>query len=331
MLQGQWNPDGIAPIEGDAQRIQPGWVRLRVAACGICGSDLHAYRGEFGARHGMVPGHEFVGSIVDGPKGLSDTLYAVEPRTSCGQCDFCVAGRRHLCKAGRLLGMNEPGGMSQQTNVPENRIYAVDPAVAAVPASMAEPLAVCVRAMHLARLDMNSRVLVLGAGTIGLLSGLLARDRCGQVAITARHRHQRETAERLGMTPLAEDAVAAWAREEEPDVVIETVGGEADTLEQAITLCRAGGRIVVLGAFTSRRSLDMLSLMSKELTLMGSVMYGTSERGAEFAAAVSLLPRYQAEIAGMQTHQFPLTSIKEAFETAGDKRTGAIKVTVLPN
>ena len=331
MLQGQWIPDGIAPMEGQAQRLQPGWVRLRVAACGICGSDLHAYRGAFGSPHGRVPGHEFVGSIVDGPKGLSDTLYAVEPRTSCGQCDFCISGQRHLCKAGRLLGMNEPGGMSQQTNVPENRIYAVDPAVGAVPASMAEPLAVCVRAVHLAQLNVNSRVLVLGAGTIGLLSGLLTRDRCGQVAITARHRHQRETAELLGMTPLAEDAVADWAREGEPDVIIETVGGEADTLEQAIALCRAGGRIMVLGAFTSPRPLDMLSLMSKELTLVGSVMYGTGERGAEFAAAVSLLPRYQAELAALQTHQFPLTSIKEAFETAGNKRTGAIKITVLPN
>ena len=75
--------------------------------------------------------------------------------------------------------------------------------------------------------------------------------------------------------------------------------------------------------YTLGKSGDRANLLLSESML--------SERGAEFAAAVSLLPRYQAEFAGMQTHQFPLTSIKEAFETAGDKRTGAIKVTVLPN
>lgn len=329
MLQAQWTKDGVDLVDVDPPPLRAGWARLRVAACGICGSDLHFLRNELPRVPGMAPGHEIVGYPTDGPAGLGETLYAVEPRTWCGACGQCVSGRRHLCERGTLIGIGLPGGMGEFVDAPVEALHPVDPAVPALAASIAEPLAVCVRAVHLGELEASSRVLVQGAGSIGLLTALLARDRAAAVGITARHPHQRAAAERIGVEPLAEDDVGAWAGEGSPDVVIETVGGRADTLDQAVALCRPAGRVVVLGVFAGARPVNAFALMAKELTVVGSNTYGTVRRGSEFGGAVDLIPRYRAEIDALQTHQFPLKSLRDAFECADRKRDGAVKVTLM--
>lgn len=330
MLQAQWTADGLDVRDVEPPALRPDWVRLRIAACGICGSDLHAYRGEMPMAPGTVPGHEMVGTVMDGGAGLADAVYAVEPHTFCGTCDLCVAGDRHLCQKGEFIGIGPPGGLAEFIDVPRYAIHPVEASVAPLAASISEPFAVCVRGVHLARLDVDSRVLVLGAGNIGLLAGLAARDRVGEVAITARYPHQRDAAKRIGLVPLAEDDIDAWVGEGAPDAVIETVGGAAKTLDQAIDACRPAGRIVILGVFLTPPSLNAIGLLIKELHLLGSIIYGMGRRGSEFRATVSLLPRYREEIEVIQTHQFPLTSLHEAFACANDKKTGAIKVTVLP-
>ncbi len=329
MLQSKWTDDGIELAEVEPGPLAPGHVRLKVAACGICGSDLHSFRHFLPTRPGDTPGHEVVGTVLDGPAGLADVLYAVEPHTRCGVCDLCLSGKHHLCNEGALIGTRIPGGMSEFVDAPAYTVHPVDPSVAPLPASFAEPLAVCVRAVTMARLEVDSRVLVIGAGAIGLLAALLARDRCARVAISARYEHQRRAAADLGVEAVAEADLMSWASENGPDVVFETVGGEADTIGQAVKAVRKSGRVIVLGVFTREVSLNGLLLVVKEVELLGSVLYGPSRRGSDFAAAVSLLPRYQPDLAPLQTHQYPLRAIHQAFDTALDKTTGAIKVTLL--
>ena len=329
MLQSRWTADGIELAEVEPGPLAPGHVRLKVAASGICGSDLHSFRGDLPTRPGDTPGHEVVGTVIDGPAGMADVLYAVEPHTRCGVCDLCLSAKHHLCNEGVLIGTRIPGGMSEFVDAPVYAVHPVDPAVAPLPASFAEPLAVCARAVTMARLEVDSRVLVIGAGTIGLLAALLARDRCARVAISARYEHQRLAADALGVEAVAEADLMSWARDNGPDVVIETVGGEAGTIGQAVKAVRKSGRVIVLGVFTGEVSLDGLLLVVKEVELLGSVLYGPSRRGSDFGAAVSLLPRYQPDLAPLQTHQYPLRDIHQAFDTALDKMTGAIKVTLL--
>jgi L-iditol 2-dehydrogenase len=173
-------------------------------------------------------------------------------------------------------------------------------------------------------------VLVLGGGTIGLLSGLLARDRGVEVAISVRYSHQRRTAQDLGLTAIDEDQVGLWASENKPDVVIETVGGDGGSLQQAVELCRPSGRIVIIGVFVQPPAIDALRVVVQEIEMIGSFIYGDGERGSDFGAAVSLLRRYRDEVARIQTHQFTLASISDAFVCANDKQNESIKVTVLP-
>jgi threonine dehydrogenase-like Zn-dependent dehydrogenase len=329
--QARWTADGLEVVETRPPALPAGWVRLRVAACGICGTDLHQYHREVPVAPGGVPGHEIAGTVLEGPAGLADSLYAVEPLSWCGVCDLCQSGRRHLCRRLRILGIiGAPGGLAEFVDVPRATLHAVDPSIPPRVASFAEPLAVCVRAVHLARLETRSRVLVLGGGSVGLVTGLLARDRAREVAVVTRHPQQVEAARRLGVEPLDEGAVAAWAAEREPEVVIETVGGRADTLETAVALARRAGRVVVVGVFSEPRPVNLLALVLKELEVVGSNTYGQDRRGPEFAAAVELLPRLRSELAGLQTHAFPLESVGEAFACAADKRSGAIKVTIEP-
>jgi threonine dehydrogenase-like Zn-dependent dehydrogenase len=329
MRQSVWTDSGIILRDVEPPPLKEGWVRLKVAACGICGSDLHGYKeGRFFA--GAVPGHELSGTIMESSSPLPDVLYAAEPWFWCGSCDNCRIGKVQLCRKGGLLGVGNPGGLAEFVDVPAMHVYACDPSLSPLEASLTEPFGISTRCVHLADLKMDSRVLVLGAGSLGLICGLLARDTAERVAISYRYPAQAEAARRLGLEAVPEGEVVAWAQDFEPDAVLETVGGHANTMEQATAACRGGGRIVVLGLFQIAPPLDMRALIHKELHIMGSAFFGTSEHGPEFRASTKLLPRYRGELKVLQTHQFALDDVATAMAAAADKNTGAIKVTVLP-
>ncbi|MCP4225086.1 MAG: alcohol dehydrogenase catalytic domain-containing protein [Actinomycetia bacterium] len=306
---------------------------MAVTGCGICGSDLHVYRGMQGGVLApgdfATPGHEIAGRIVDGPTGMADVIYAVEPWVGCQGCDHCVRGEPVLCEDGLLLGVSQGGGLAELVDVPPRLLHPVDERVDGALATMAEPFAVAVRAVHRARLtEIDERVLVLGGGNIGLLSGLAARDRAARVGITCRYPHQADLASRFGLEAISPDEVDAWADEHRPGVVIETVGGEADTMSEAIRCARRGGRIVVVGVFGSPRPTDYRDLVLKELEVVGSFIYGTVGSGSEFGAAVSRMGPVAAELAILQTHHYPLAEVAQAFATADDKASLAVKVTI---
>ncbi len=330
MRRAIWTNEGIEVVEEEPGPLEPGWVRLQVEACGICGSDLHFFHGQVRKPLGTSPGHELAGTVVDGPAGLADVRYAVSPNVTCGgSCAFCQSGRTHLCgKGGPGIGLGRHGGLAELVDAPLINLAPVPDGVDPVTASLTEPLAVTVHGVGLADVRPDDRVLVLGAGTIGLCAALVARDRAAEVAITARHPHQRAAAERLGVTVLDEADAVAWGKEHRPEVVIESVGGVADTLTDAIRVVGRGGRIVLLGSFSEPKALELQRLMMKEVALLGSFCYGGGGREPEFATAARLTGRWSSELAALTTHQYDLDDVTPAFTTAADKSTGAIKVTL---
>ena len=330
MLSSIWTSEGMVVEDVDPGPLAPGRVRVSVTACGICGSDLHVYAGRTTKHKDVVMGHEIVGTIIDGSAGLSDSLYAIEPLDACLKCNYCAAGATNICPDMKFIGIDEPGGLAEFIDVPVHTLHPVPATLPPLLASLVEPMACSYRGVALGRLKIESRVLVLGAGTIGLFAGLLARDRAAEVAITARHPQQFDAARKLGLTSLNETEWEDWARDRQPDVVIETVGGAADTINDAIKASQPEARVVILGIFTANSQVDGLMLVAKEVDIVGSSMYGVGVHGREFASTIDSLARYSSEVEFMQTHQYPLESVTEAFDTALDKRSGAIKVTVLP-
>mgnify|MGYP001190670440 CR=1 FL=1 len=325
MIQSQWTEDGIALVDSIPGKLQPGWVRIKVSACGICGSDLHTYRRHQPVNITGTPGHEFVGTIIDGPAGLDDRMYAIEPFVYCGKCLMCTSGKPQLCSDKNMLGGQLRGGLSEFVDVPPVSLHPVDKDISPLVASISEPLAVSFRAVDLSSLTKDSRVLILGGGTIGLLSGMLSKEATNHVAITVRYPHQKSVAQSIGLEPVEETNLQDWAGNSNPDVVIETVGGAGSALTQAVRYCSPSGKIIVTGVFHETPPINATRLVTREIEMIGSFLYGT-----DFGTSVALVPKYLKEIGLIQTHQFDLQSVSEAFQCADDKSSESIKVTVLP-
>jgi threonine dehydrogenase-like Zn-dependent dehydrogenase len=176
-------------------------------------------------------------------------------------------------------------------------------------------------------------VAILGAGTIGLLSILTARaSGAGEILVSGRYPHQRELAAALGADAVFEDADALLAAvgDRHVDVVVETVGGHADTLAEAVRTARSGGRIVMLGVFEGAPALPGFEFFRKELTLRASNCYGRECHQGDFALATDLVTRHAGAVAPLVTHSFKLDQVAEAFAAAADKRARSIKVQVEP-
>jgi threonine dehydrogenase-like Zn-dependent dehydrogenase len=319
----------------EAAKPEPdhGWARVAVAAVGICGSDLHRYCDGGGATPGDRPGHEVAGFVdafgdeVSLPRG---TLVAVEPMTYCGACAACRRGAYSQCASMKFLGFGPPGGMAEFFSVPARSLHAAPPEISPKVAALAEPLAVCVRAMRRGRVSAGDRVVILGAGTIGLLC-IVAAQAVGarEIFITARHPHQADIARYLGATQTYTDcsALLADVGEAAADVVIETVGGHAHTLLEASDAARRGATIVVLGYFPEATQVKGLL---KELTIVGSLGYAYDAERGDFPLAVELMKHLGDKIEALVTHELPLSQINLAFATARDKSTGSVKVQMNP-
>jgi threonine dehydrogenase-like Zn-dependent dehydrogenase len=333
-------PGAFTLEERDLPEPGPGFARVRVLACGICGTDLHFSGAGFWPK-GHVGGHEMHGEVDalgEGATGVSaGDRVAIEPVHGCGACPACRAGRANICPRVRILGISAPGGFAEAVCAPAERLYRVAPEVPPAIGALAEPMAVAVHGVRKGGLVPGQRVLVLGAGTIGLLSVLASRVAgAGEIWLTARHPHQAELGRALGADRvLAESeaaplSLASLGADAPIDLVIETVGGSADTLRAAASAIRPGGAVSVVGVFMGDVAVPALPMLVKEGSLHWSNCYDRTAGGGDFAAAVALLARQRTALAALTTRQVPLADLSRGFAIAADKRAGAVKVTVLP-
>jgi threonine dehydrogenase-like Zn-dependent dehydrogenase len=314
----------------------PGEVVVRVRNCGICGSDLHWYHDQMMVPT-VCPGHEIAGEIADVGSGVTALSagdpVAVEGIASCGVCRYCIAGDYQRCMAIGVVGMTIPGGFAEYIRMPARHCFRVPDGVDFPTAALSEPLGVAVHGVRLSGLEIGQRVAILGAGTIGLMAVVAARaGGAGEIVVTARRPQQKAAALALGADRVvdAADPGAFGDTLESPiDLVVETVGGSADTLDTAVAACRPGGTICVLGAFTKSPTFPALFVMVKELCIIGSFVYSRAGARADFDIVLDILRRHGRRIAdNVITHAFPLDRVDEAFRTAADKATGSIKVTI---
>ena len=205
MRRAAYEQDGRFRIEDcEAAEPGPGEVRIRVQACGICGTDLHYMSGGL-MMPGHTPGHEMMGRIDRVGPGVSDLAegqtVAVEPLLACGDCSQCRSGLDSICREMRLFGVHLPGGLAESIVVPAFRAHPLAEGIDAAVGALSEPIAVAVHGLDRVGLQKGERVLVLGSGTVGLVTLVAARSLgAGEVIVTARHAHQAELAKRLGAT-----------------------------------------------------------------------------------------------------------------------------------
>jgi L-idonate 5-dehydrogenase len=324
----------ISVKQRDVPDPESGWVLIRVSAGGICGSDLHIKHAALGNPAGIQPGHEVAGVIEragDNTTIAVGTHVAVEPILGCGSCFHCDVGKANLCIDTRLFGVALPGGLAEYVCVPESLTHVLPDDLDRASAALSEPMAVCVRGARIGQIRFGDRVAIIGAGSIGLLSILTAKNAgAAEVLITARHPHQQDLARSLGADRVFDSAESLLAEvgDQHADVVVETVGGETDTLAESVQIARTGGRISVLGLFQGSPGIPGMPFFSKELTLAASNCYSRESEHGDFQLGTELAVAHAGLIQPLVTHTFALDEIEQAFAVAEDKSTRSIKVQI---
>jgi len=327
----------VQEVETPAPR--PGCVLVRVRNCGVCGSDLHFYRGEFPSPPAFRMGHEVAGEIAalgEGVSGLSaGQRVAIEPVEVCRACLYCTTGREQLCPERKFLGTMLPGAFAEYIDTPAYTAHPLPDHVDFEVGALVEPLAVSVHGLRTVKLEYGERVAVLGSGTIGLMALVGARAMgASDVFVTARYPHQAEMARSLGAADVIEagdGAVAALIEAfggRAPEVVVETVGGTANTLAEAITIVQPGGRVSVLGIFSTQSQINGTVLALKEVSLVGGITYGRPGSRSDYEVSIDIASRHAEELRKVITHRMALADIGNAFATANDKTQRSIKVQV---
>lgn len=327
--------------------LEPGTALVRVKACGICGSDLHGYRRGTPERPpGYWWGHEAAGEVVEirphpgeAPRVKVGDLVTIDPPAGrmCGACEWCGMGAPVHCEQKRG-GDDWTGSYAPYTKRDVRGLFPLPAGMTAEQGALVEPLAVSVHAVRLAKMREGARVAVLGAGTIGLTALLAAKGLgASEVYVTARHPHQAALAEALGATAVlpesldeSETALRDLTGGAMADLVIETVGGHAETVPQSLALVRRRGTVAILGLFEKPVALDVGKALGREAQLLFPICYGSFDGVADFQVAIDLIASGKADVTRLATHRFPLEQAPEAFRTADDKGSKSVKVLLLP-
>ena len=283
---------------------------IRVTSSGICGSDLHMIEAGLS---GVVLGHEFGGLTSDGQ------LVAIRPTGECGTCASCTTGQSQTCSAaGRSLhGMSRDGGLAEFVRVDPNQIFPVPNGVDPVAVGLVEPLAVVMHGINRAHVQSGSRAVIIGAGSIGLLTAAALVDRGVDVDIVTRHPHQSAAADALGAHPISTPG-------NEYDISFDAVCSQ-QSFDACVGATRPCGTLLEFGMFWSPVTLNNM-LMMKEITVIPSIFYGHTHEHHDFEEAIDLLSRSPLLLDTIVSHRFGFTDAPEAFRVANDRQSGAIKV-----
>lgn len=299
------------PTVVEADEPSGDWALLDVGAAGICGSDLTLV----GWNLPVTLGHEIAGT-VDG------VAYCVEPTVRCGECDQCQLGATQRCRGSAphgLIGVAFDGGLADRVRVPAQCLVPLPDGLAVRDASLVEPLAVSWHALRSVNVQPGERVLVVGGGSVGLLTVAAARAMGVDVDLDARHDHQRSAGERLG----------AGTPHGEYEVTVEAAGTDS-ALAVCVQRAAPGGRIAMVGVSHEDRRVPGIPFLMNELSMVGCNCYDNGGRGHEFTEAAAALAAEPEIAATVITHRFPLSDAAEAFRVAGDRHAGAIKVVLEP-
>ena len=254
---------------------------IKVSASGICGSDMHAYHGKDNRRvPPLILGHEVSGIIEKGNEAGKKVV--LNPLITCGSCNFCNKGREHLCEKRIILGMNKPierqGGFAEYVSIPNKNIYELPENLKIKEAPISEPCAVALHAVELGEKQLsesisNNKILIIGAGAIGLLCGLILSKvkNCKDIVIVDPNEERlKESLKYLDADGLKPDSKVI--NSDHFGVIFDTVGLEV-TRQQAIKCKKPGGVVIHIGLTQPSGTFDFRKTTLQEITFIGTYCY----------------------------------------------------------
>ncbi|KAK9351805.1 chaperonin 10-like protein [Lipomyces doorenjongii] len=316
-------------------------VMIKVAACGVCGTDLHIHEGEFIARFPLIPGHEVVGNVVAMGKNvkefqLGDRVVA-DNSELCGECFYCRRGKALLCEHFNAHGVTLDGAFAEYCAYPAGKVFKISH-LSAVDATLLEPASCAAHGLEKIRPDIGSSVLMFGAGPTGLVLAQLLRNNGGcHVVIAANAGKKMKLAKELDAADVYIEldrqhphAQFQQLKDESPygfDIVVEATGSPK-ILEDSINYVRRGGKLVVYGVYNNSARVTWppakISTVGDEITILGSF-----SETYMFPAAIAYLDgaNPKVNVSGIVNKTFKLDQWEECLESLRNK--SAIKAAIV--
>lgn len=334
-------PRAMVQRDEPVPQLAPGEILLEVGAVGICGSELSGYLGHNSLRRPpLIMGHEGAGRVAasqggtfaDGSPARIGARVTFNPLMVCGECDRCRAGRTSLCRRRQLLGVHRPGAFARYMAAPAAQCWPLPDDLSLVAGALTEPLACAVRAVALSEVQPGQRLLILGAGPIGLCCVAAARAigveqivvsdiAPGRLAIAAAWgAHANINAREQDVVAAVQERYAGGA-----DVAIDAVG-TTTVRAQAVHAVVPGGRVALIGLHDEELVMPANYIIRQEVTLTGTFSY----TAADFQRALDLLVGGVVQPAADWLEERPLAAGPASFDELVDGRARAAKIMLLP-
>jgi 2-desacetyl-2-hydroxyethyl bacteriochlorophyllide A dehydrogenase len=322
-------PNEISVLELDVPEPGPQELMIRVMASGICGTDLHIYRGEYMGKYPVIPGHEFSGLVA--AIGSQITRFkagdrvAVEPNIACDNCVNCLNNRQNFCLNWQAIGVTLPGGMEEYVIVPEKAAFPIG-ALPFEHGAFMEPLSCVIHGIERTHIGLADHVAIFGAGPIGILMIQMAHIQgAAHITVLEINPGRADLARQFGA-----DHVVNSFEELQPDrydIVIDATG-VIPVMNRTIEFARKGGTVLLFGVPPSGRNIAVegFKVFQKGLTMLSSF---TSVRNS--FQAVDLLQSGQIQVEALISHRLPLQELPRALELIESRDRAVKKVIVQPN
>lgn len=321
----------------------PGTAVVRMASVTLCGTDAHIWDDDYATDLPIIQGHEAAGTIAaldaadatgaGGGWAVGDRV-AISPMVYCGTCHACSIGRVNACRHMSVYGCYEDGSLVTEQAVPLQKLYRIPESLSLDLAPLHEPLSIAMQAVNRGRATAGERVLVSGAGPIGLLATVYLKDLGCDVTVSDMNADRLALATAMGAdrtltvsreefpTPAQQAGLDELTGGDGPSLVIDATGAPV-SVATGIDLVATAGRVVCVGISDQELRLTLRTLPVKEIDLLGS--RNSQNLSGE---ALELLDRHQHTIAGLLTHRFAFEDLDAAFEALVDPSAGVGKIAI---
>ncbi|WP_017653861.1 zinc-dependent alcohol dehydrogenase family protein [Fortiea contorta] len=312
-------PETVVVEQVADPRCEPGEVIVQVKRAGICGTDLHILRNEYLSNFPLIPGHEFVGVVVEVGREVLDVKpgdrVVVDPDLYCGHCFYCRNQQANHCLNWQGIGVTRDGGFAEYVTVPVRACYKLPETISDAQATFIEPLACVIHGLNRLRTHPADEVLIFGAGPIGLLLlQALQNSGAAKIVVVEKHANRRALASQLGAVAIAADEnQTAALRELVPygfSIVVDATGVPA-VIEQALNYLRPRGQYLQFGVAATNATITWRphDIFRNDWTILGSY-----SQCLTFSAAIKWLENNKIDVESLVSHTFPLTEFPDALQ-----------------
>jgi L-iditol 2-dehydrogenase len=319
----------------------PGEILVHVAACGICGSDVHGYDGSSGRRiPPIVMGHEaagFIASVGAGVAGFhAGDRVTFDSTVYCGKCAYCRRGQMNLCDRREVLGVScgdyrRAGAFAEFVSVPARIVYKLPGSLSFTEAALLEAVSVALHAVSLAKIEPDSTGLVVGAGMIGLLvQQALQLAGCSRVFVSDIDTNRLELSKSIGATevlhsgPDLRDKLTHLTDGNGVDIAVEAVGNNG-AVQSAINSVRKGGSVVLVGNIAAEVTIPLQKVVTRQITI-----HGSCASAGEYPRAIELMSAGKIHVKPLISAVAPLEEGPQWFDRLYQRERGLLKIVLEP-